>query len=229
MVTKKRDPELERWINKGRNLEPDRHQWDVADWILKGVEKFGKKQAYDEAEKLTGYTRATLYEFKYTAECFRTISTRVGNLSFGHHRLVAKKYYTPEQRQTLLGKAKGKSVSKFAAILRQKRKDDERKRDKRSRADRVADKITDACDAFLRTYDNNISTLETSTPSRRNCMALFDKLRKIATRISSKIEQLEKGISNDETTEQVQKMIDGMDDSPFFANIDKVTAARAGK
>ena len=66
--------------------------------------------------KATGMTRPTLYQFKFTAEFF-PISTRVKDLSFGHHRLVAKEEFTPDERKRLLKHAQDndESVASFEA------------------------------------------------------------------------------------------------------------------
>src|SRR5579863_7126558 len=96
------DPKLKRWKEEGRTLRVSQHQWVIADWILDGMKLFkSKTRACDEASALTGMTRETLQQFKMTAEFFPA-STRVKDLSFGHHRLVANNKYTPAQRNRYL-------------------------------------------------------------------------------------------------------------------------------
>jgi hypothetical protein len=92
------EAKLEKWKKQGEVLAKAKNgnQWAIGDWILAGVETFGTTKAYDKAEQATGMTRATLQQFKLTAESFLPISTRVKNLSFGHHRLVSNIELRPE-------------------------------------------------------------------------------------------------------------------------------------
>src|SRR6266567_8995801 len=138
MATKKKAPKpafddqkLKQWVQDGVSLVKAKNgnQWEIGDWIRNGVETFGTKEAYNRAMQATGMTRATLQQFKYTAECF-PISTRVKNLFFGHHRLVAKKKrkskdgiesgFTRGERKRLLLTAITRkfSVAKFDAYLK---------------------------------------------------------------------------------------------------------------
>jgi hypothetical protein len=81
-------PEVAQWIDKGIALTQaaSDHQWAVADWMLWGEDHIQIKQAYDIAERATGYKRKTLQEWAYVA---RHVSIRMENLTFGHHQVVA--------------------------------------------------------------------------------------------------------------------------------------------
>ena len=70
--------QLERWKKRGKDLIESKsgNQWAIGDWILAGVQSFGTTEAYDKAEEATRLTRATLQQFKLTAESFPN-STRV--------------------------------------------------------------------------------------------------------------------------------------------------------
>lgn len=152
---------LTQWAKRGKDLVNAKsgNQWEIGDWILAGEKAFGKKEAYDKAEHATGMTRATLQQFKYTAECF-PISTRVENLFFGHHRLVAKKKtkskegmesgFTPEERQRLLRSAdkRGLTVAKFDAYLKNREKNVERQERTPTNADAAARRVVELCEGL---------------------------------------------------------------------------------
>jgi hypothetical protein len=180
---------LKQWAMQGEALAKAKNgnQWAIGDWILAGAKTFGTKEAYNKAQQATGMTRATLQQFKYTAECF-PISTRVKNLFFGHHRLVADKELTPEERKRLLQHAKGKSVASFAAFLKARKKDLMRRDEKRSLADQAADKVVDAFDTFIRSY--LFTTLLTDPPSTAKRTELLNKLKKAAADLTSKMEEI---------------------------------------
>lgn len=65
-------------------------QFWIGDWIRFGSKKgyYTTGDVYDEAEEITGLERGTIQTYKWVAE--RTSSTRVEDLSFKHHRVVAK-------------------------------------------------------------------------------------------------------------------------------------------
>src|SRR6266513_1416211 len=81
-------PELAAWIDKGIAFAQaaSGHQWAIADWMLWGEQHIPVKQAYDIAERATGFKRKTLQEWAYVA---RHSSIRMENLTFGHHQVVA--------------------------------------------------------------------------------------------------------------------------------------------
>jgi hypothetical protein len=198
--------QLERWANRGVALAKvkDGNQWAIGDWLLSGEKDFGKKKAYDKAQSATGMTRATLQQFKYTAECF-PISTRVKKLSFGHHRLVADKRLTPNDRKRLLQHAKdsGESVASFAAFLRSREKDALRRADKRSPADLAASKVMAACAAFLRNHNIEMVLNEPPTPAVR--AELLGRLKKAADELNNKMEQLAKAWRDHDAADQAFK------------------------
>jgi hypothetical protein len=197
MATKKKpekkpavdERKLEQWKKKGESLakKKDGNQWDIGDWILAGEKTFGKKRAYDAAQKATGMKRATLYLFKDTAECF-PISTRVKNLYFGHYRLVANNDYTKQQRKELLQEAKGESVASFAAILRDRKKKLADRAERRSDADVAAAKVMEACDAFLRNH--NVEKLLNEPPTSDVRTELLERLKNAVSELNNKIEML---------------------------------------
>jgi len=100
-------PELTPWVNRGIQLSKDmsNHQWAIADWMVEGEKQFGKKAAYDFAERATGFSRKTLYEWAYVA---RAVSIRMENLTFGHHQAVAG--LVPEAQKRCLEKAAAENL-----------------------------------------------------------------------------------------------------------------------
>jgi hypothetical protein len=184
------DPKMKRWKEEGRTLRVSQRQWIIADWILRGMELFkSKTRAYDEASALTGMTRETLQQFKMTAEFFPPL-TRVKDLSFGHHRLVANKKYTESQRSRYLQHAKEahESVDRFAAYLRNRDHDASRRSDNRTAADQAADKVIEGCNELLRNY--NFVTLLNDPPSRDVRAGLLERLKKTVAELNSKAEQM---------------------------------------
>lgn len=192
---------LEQWRKRGESLAKAKNgnQWAIGDWILAGEKTFGKKEAYNKAELATGMTRATLQQFKYTAECF-PISTRVKNLFFGHHRLVAKEKtkskegvesgYSREERKRFLKHAKDnkESVASFAAFLKTIEQDRARGVEKRSHEDVAASKVMEACDALLRSY--HFDTLLDKPPSKDARIELLGRLKNAVAELNGKVEQM---------------------------------------
>jgi HTH domain found in ParB protein len=81
------DGTFEQWQERGTALSKNAsdHQWEVAEWVARGDRAFRSK-AYDAAEALTGYSRATLQQY---ASVYRGCFIRIKELSFGHHQVVA--------------------------------------------------------------------------------------------------------------------------------------------
>jgi hypothetical protein len=197
MVTKKKalkkkpkfdERVFEHWVNEGRALKVSEHQWDIADWLLRGekISGLSNKEAYKRAVTLTGMTEGTLRQFAHTA---RNVLTRVNGLSFGHHRLVAK--YTPEQQKRYLDYAKDarKSVDGFAGYLRNLDKDKARRAEKRSRADVAAAKVMEACDTLLRNHHFERLFDEAPTPAAGT--EVLERLKKAIAELSNRVEQME--------------------------------------
>jgi len=77
------------WINYGEILKrvDEAKQWAIGDWLRDGKRHYGDG-LYQEAEKILGIGYKFLSQQKQLAEMFE-IPTRVGNLSFYHHREVS--------------------------------------------------------------------------------------------------------------------------------------------
>lgn len=78
---------FEDWRARGEALSKaaSGYQWEIAEWVARGDRSF-RSQAYDAAEALTGYSRATLQQW---ASVYRGCFIRIKELSFGHHQVVA--------------------------------------------------------------------------------------------------------------------------------------------
>jgi hypothetical protein len=198
MVTKKKTPKkravpvderkLEQWKRKGESLAKadSRNQWDIADWMREGEDDFQKKRSYHLAASITGMTDATLRQFAYTA---RHVLTRVNELSFGHHRLVAK--YTREQQARFLKHAKDnkESVASFAAFLKTLKQDSE---ETGSPADVAASKVIKACSSLLRSFQNDdFDTLLEERPSPAARTEVLARLKDVIVELNNKLEELE--------------------------------------
>ena len=182
------EPQLKRWVEKGKSLVTAKsgNQWKIGDWILAGEETFGKKRAYDIAQEVTGMKRATLYLFKDTAECF-PISTRVKNLFFGHHRLVADKEYTHARRMQLLRTAlkRKMSVAKFDAYLKSREKSVEQQENTPTNADAAAKKVLEQCQ-YLRDHLSIRALLKSDPPKD------YERRKQVVKELRATADQLNK-------------------------------------
>lgn len=91
------------WIDCGIDIMRQHSgvQWAIATWLFEGADEFGIK-AYEEAEKITGMQRQTLYDFVVVAKSI-DVSLRNYNLFFNHYRAVAK--LDPAKQKEYLGRA----------------------------------------------------------------------------------------------------------------------------
>lgn len=121
--------ELATWKSRGTILAKAKsgNQWEIADWMRNGVDRFKRKVAYAEAADITGMKVETLRTFFSVANKFPA-STRVDGLSFGHHRLVVR--FEEEVRKTALAWAEKRdmSVHEFAEYIRKEEKKLERRK-----------------------------------------------------------------------------------------------------
>lgn len=92
------DPELsfERYVALGRYLGSlrDLTAWAIGDWLVFGEAVYGER--YAQAVEATGRSKATLQNYAWVAAAIPR-SRRRSNLTFSHHRLVAK---LPPKEQT---------------------------------------------------------------------------------------------------------------------------------
>jgi hypothetical protein len=96
--------DMSAWREQGRALaEADNaRQWDIGDWLLAGAARLGRP-AYPEALAIfRGYRKATLKDFA-TVALRVTALVRTNDLSWAHHKLVAK--FKTEFQQELLAHA----------------------------------------------------------------------------------------------------------------------------
>src|SRR2546428_678779 len=56
-----------------KTLETNR--WEIGDWLVQGEGEFGKK-AYEEAQRISGWERESLYNVVWVVKKFPTISLR---------------------------------------------------------------------------------------------------------------------------------------------------------
>lgn len=119
MSTKRFDefmPEIQQLMAEGRALIQvvSDHQWIVADWLLGWEGKVGP-EAYDFAEKATGYARKTLQEWASVA---RHVSMRMEDLSFNHHQVVAPLAPEAQKRCLEIAAARKMSVAQLREMAR---------------------------------------------------------------------------------------------------------------
>ena len=100
---------FEEWDVLGQKLAPLGRSigFIIGDWINYGEERYGEK--YDEALARTKITYQTLRDFSYVARKVE-LSWRHDNLSFEHHKVVAK-LKTQEEKQHWLGVADQEGLS----------------------------------------------------------------------------------------------------------------------
>jgi hypothetical protein len=100
---------FEEWDQLGQQLAPLGKSigFIIGDWINYGEGRYGEK--YDEALTRTGLSYSTLSHYAYVARKVE-ICTRVQNLDFTHHRVVAK-LKTPEEQRRWLEVAEQNNLS----------------------------------------------------------------------------------------------------------------------
>jgi hypothetical protein len=67
-------------------------QWEIGDWLVTGETGFGKK-AYDEAERITGFERASLYNIVWVVRKFPRVPNSLRsetNLTWSHFKELAR-------------------------------------------------------------------------------------------------------------------------------------------
>ena len=77
------------WVNYGEILKrvDEAKQWAIGDWLVDGKRHYGDG-LYDEAEKILGYDKGSLQNFKSISDSFQ-ISLRNENLTWNHHKEVS--------------------------------------------------------------------------------------------------------------------------------------------
>lgn len=105
---------IDEWKELGSQLKQVEGsvQFWIGDWARFGDKKgftgkYTDSKVYDELEEITGLDRNTLQQYKSVAE--NTSCTRVQDLSYTHHREVAK--LTPEKQTEFLNKASDQKLS----------------------------------------------------------------------------------------------------------------------
>lgn len=100
------------WSADGRKLangQSTSRQFEIGDWLVRGEDIWGIRRAYREARHLFPNTaHSTLKTFASVARSVQPL-TRVNDLTFGHHRLVAR--FDPELQRKLLKDAATAKVS----------------------------------------------------------------------------------------------------------------------
>jgi hypothetical protein len=171
------------------------HQWAIADWMRDGEKSFGKTKAartktYDEAEKVTGFTRETLEQFAHTA---KKVLIRVKGVSFGHHRLVAK-FKGPDrkkrQKKELIFARKHRlSVERFDLHLKGLAGYDKQQRIGPTSTDIAAKQFMTSCD----NVENLVSLrslLSGEPPAAEHREGLVKKIKETAAALNETAERL---------------------------------------
>jgi hypothetical protein len=190
---------LEQWTEQGRVLRAAEfrlrdteftHQWAIADWMLAGVEAFGKDKAYKAAMKATGMTEQTLDQFAHTA---RKVLTRVKGVSFGHHRLVAKfkgaDRKTQQKKQLNYAKDNNLSVAEFDLYLKGDAHIDAQEKKTPTNPDVVAVKFMKSCDDLL-LHCGLRKLLSSAPPLKEHREGLVIKLKETARQLNEAVDGL---------------------------------------
>ena len=109
------DPSFNDWDICGAHLQrmEGAVQFWIGDWLNYGEHAYGEKYAHAVNDTQT----ETWMNYAWVARHVE-ISTRVENLSWSHHREVAKLHETPDVQRALLEQAVGLSVTDFKALIR---------------------------------------------------------------------------------------------------------------
>ncbi len=105
------------WRAQGQHLAEGQttpRQFEIGDWLLEGEKRFGIRRAYQEARAIFSNRHNSLKDFASVARRVPAC-TRVHELSWGHHRLVARFAGNREYQCGLMKKAAkcGWSVGTF--------------------------------------------------------------------------------------------------------------------
>jgi hypothetical protein len=65
------------------------NQWEIGDWIVEGVEQFGKQKAYDAAEEITGFDRTYLQTVVWVVKRFDSSLRKETKLKWSHFKELA--------------------------------------------------------------------------------------------------------------------------------------------
>jgi hypothetical protein len=97
------------WRQEGYALVEahDNRQWELGEWMDRGVDALTKNKALKKAVQITKYAKPTLWDFARTARAFPDADSRYRDLSWSHHKEVATKKLSQESRDDLLKRAQG--------------------------------------------------------------------------------------------------------------------------
>ncbi len=138
------EPTAEEWQQAGEMLSQAHGalQWWIGDWLLHGEGRPEWGDKYEAACELFGREVEALKNYKWVAGNVK-LSTRVDNLSWAHHRLIAP--LPPREQKKWLKKAEkeGWSVAELRKAIRQERLDAERTAAKKPSCDAVGVLLAD--------------------------------------------------------------------------------------
>jgi len=165
------------------------HQWEIAEWMLKGEDTFGQKAARDAAEKTTGMSRETLQQFAHAA---RKVLIRVKGVSFGHHRLVASLYPNRalQKKELHFARKNQLSVERFSLHLRGLARQDERGKIGRTSTDIAAKKFVETCDKIEKHWGLR-ELLSGQPPAAEHREWLVKKVRETASKLNETADDLQ--------------------------------------
>jgi len=95
------------WRQEGYALVEahDNRQWELGEWMDRGVDALTKNKALKKAVQITKYAKSTLWAFARTARAFPDADSRYRDLPWSHHKEVAIKKLNQESRDDLLKRA----------------------------------------------------------------------------------------------------------------------------
>jgi hypothetical protein len=123
-LVKSPDPVHQDWLDRCRELAKagSNLQFDIGDLLAEGEDRWSREIAYDEACVIFhDYTRASLQTLVSVARSVKPL-IRVKDLSWAHHRAVAKLAKSPETQRELLAHAaeNGMLVADFREYVKAK-------------------------------------------------------------------------------------------------------------
>lgn len=108
---------FESWIKIGESLKSANKtlQWWIGDWLNFGERKYGEK--YTQVLEAVDYENKTLRDFKWVSGAVK-LSVRNDNLSFNHHRLVAKLEEKEQSKWLLKAEQEDWSTREFKTAIK---------------------------------------------------------------------------------------------------------------
>ena len=108
----------------------DKKQWELGDWLDRGVDALTKDKALKKAVQITKLAKPTLWDYARTSRAFRGHDSRRRELPWSHYKEVAIAKLDDQTRFNLLDQAESHPEGKWSIPMLRAAMRDEIKRQK---------------------------------------------------------------------------------------------------